>query len=642
MCGISGLIWRDPSRPAPLAEMERMNRAIAHRGPDGSGVHSWGPAALGHRRLSVLDLSDAAHQPMETEDGALALTFNGEIYNYLELRTELEALGARFRSGGDTAVLLEAFRHWGPDCVRRLNGMWAFAVLDKRRNTLFCSRDRFGIKPFYYSADDERFAFCSEIKGLVSALPALRKPDPLAIRRFLPMGLFDDRADTVFAGVGQLLPAHNLSLDLGTGRITIERFWTPEPETYRERWAGIDPVEALRGLLDDAVRLHMRSDVPVGVCLSGGLDSSTLLALAADYTAEPLRTYSGIYEGRDYDEHAYAVAAREHAGAHGTDIRREPDGDLLEDLARITWAQDMPSAGPGLYTQFNVMRRASGDVKVLLDGQGADELFGGYLYYYGLRIDDLAEREGFLASHRLIAQVLRHFGPRGLGPARAPLSARLGRAFLEGGGRLKARFKPHAAGAEAPPFFLDAAEDDEPASDASGQERFPARLHEDLVSRSLPALLHYEDRNSMAFGLESRVPFLDVRLVEFALGLDPAFKIRDGWTKWVLRKAAEPKLPPSVAWRRSKMGYPTPAARWMRKTRDRDALADLLFSQSFRERGIAAPDAVRFFWEQHQAGTVDRSWLLWRYATLELWFRHFIDRLEPVPAATPSPMPAAA
>ncbi|WP_161992892.1 asparagine synthase (glutamine-hydrolyzing) [Aureimonas leprariae] len=636
MCGISGIAWLDASRPAGIEEVRRMNAAIRHRGPDGGGIFSCGPVVLGHRRLSILDLSDEGQQPMVFEEDGLALTFNGEIYNYIELREELRGRGVRFRSQSDTEVLLAAYRHWGADCVQRFNGMWAFAIHDRRRNVLFASRDRFGIKPFYFTVDAGRFAFASEIKALLAAFPELRRPDHGRLRHFLPTGLLDDDAGTVFADVRQLEPAQNLRLDLATGSLTTERYWDVQPEAFRDRWAGTDPVEVLRELLGQSVDLHMRSDVPVGICLSGGVDSSALLSLMAARSPTAVHAYSGLYEGKDYDESSYARAARARAGATGAEITQEPSGDLLDTLARITWHQDMPSAGPGLYTQFNVMRRASTDVKVVLDGQGADELFAGYLYYYGLRVDDLAGDGSIrqsLAAHRLAASVVRHFGPRGLGTTEGPAALRAAKALRTAALGLEARFRPHAAGAAAPPFFADMPAGDATCGlDSPYLDRLSRRLHEDLASRSIPALLHYEDRNSMAFSIEARVPFLDVRLVEFALGLDPAFKIRDSWTKWVLRRAAEPLLPPQIAWRRSKFGYPTPAARWMRRGADRDRLADLLFSQCFRERGLATPASLDFYWRQHQAGTVDRSWLLWRYATVELWFRHFIDAFEPMPA----------
>jgi asparagine synthase (glutamine-hydrolysing) len=647
MCGIAGIVWRDRERPAGLAEIRRMNHALFHRGPDGGGEYAAGPVALGHRRLSIIDLTTLGHQPMASDDGDLVLVFNGEIYNYLELREELGVKGVRFRSQCDTEVLLKAYEAWGPSCVERFNGMWAFAIHDRRRRQVFLSRDRFGIKPLCYVDDPTRFAFASEEKALLAAFPDLRAVNAAMLHHFLPSGAVDDGLETFFAGVKSLPPAHNMILDLDGGAVRAWPYWTVEPEAFRERRVGPDPVETLRGLLESAVRLQMRADVPVGTCLSGGIDSSALVCFMRDLHPDAIHTFSGLYKGKDYDEEEYVRAVRDHAGARGHDIRREPNGDLLDDLATITWHQDMPTAGPGLYTQFNVMERASRTVKVILDGQGADELFAGYLHYYPQRISDLLAAKGWrdrMEGYALMAQVARRFGPKWLSRVKGSLALRGARALFEAGRLLRRHAAP--ASAEPPPFhprLAAAVKGREIQRDLQAlyPDSLSNTLHNQLATQSIPALLHYEDRNSMAFSVEARVPFLDHRIVEFALGLPPEFKIRDSWTKWVLRKAAEPKLPATVTWRRSKLGYPTPVARWIRQGRDRDAFRELLFSPSFLQREVVSRESVEFHWNQHQSGAADRSWLLYRYATLELWFRQFVDRLEPR-TARPVPEPPAA
>ena len=639
MCGISGLAWKDLSRPGGLAEIDAMNRAQYHRGPDGGGTYADGPVVLGHRRLSIIDLSEAADQPMVGGDGRFAIVFNGEIYNFIELRRELEVLGARFQTQSDTEVLLKAYEVWGEDCVTRLNGMWAFAILDRRERRVFLSRDRFGIKPLYFANRPDWFAFASEMKALLAAFLELRRPDDAFMYHFLPSGALDDGPETVFADVRQILPAHNGMYDLASGTLRTWRYWDVDPAAFRNRWGGGDPVERLRELLNSSIQLHMRSDVPVGTCLSGGLDSSTIVCWMNGLRDTPVHTYSGLYRDKDCNEEEFVQAVRAHTGCHGADIRREPDGDLLDDMATITWHQDMPTAGPSLYTQFNVMERASHDVKVILDGQGGDELFAGYLPYYRLRLRDLMAQKSLgatIEAASLAATVARHWGGRWFKVAPGKiLPARVLSAMRAAG---------HAMGLSAgapPPFFHPAF-----AERAGGNRiartpmvKYPDRLSQALylhtVEQSIPALLHYEDRNSMAFSIEARVPFLDHRIVEFAMGLGPEFKICDGWTKWVLRKAAEPKLPESVTWRRGKMGYPTPAARWLRQPRDRDSMGDLLFSSRFRERGIATPESLDYYWKQHQSGQADQSWLLYRYATTELWYRQFIDGFKPHPARQP-------
>ena len=641
MCGISGLAWKDLTRPAGILEVEAMNQAQYHRGPDGGGTYADGSVALGHRRLAIVDLTELSDQPMLSADGRFVIVFNGEIYNFTELRRELEQQGVRFRSHGDTEVLLKAYEVWGEDCVNRFNGMWAFAILDRDHRRIFLSRDRFGIKPLYYADRAGWFGFASEMKALLAAFPELRRPNFAFLQYFLPSGALDDGPETVFEGVHLLAPAHNAIYDIAAGTLRIRRYWDVEPEAFRSRWAGQDPVEVLRDLLGSAIQLHMRSDVPVGTCLSGGLDSSTIVAWMTDRRSDSVHTYSGLYRDKDCDEEQFVQSVRRHTGCLGADIRREPSGDLLDDLAKITWHQDMPTAGPGLYTQFNVMERASHDVKVILDGQGGDELFAGYLPYYRLRLTDLLAKRSpaaTLEAARLAVSVARHWGPRWLGVAPGQLVPARLCGLLRG---VRRRLGGAGAGAGEPPFF-------HPALDQRvGEERirrehavkYPDRLSQTLylhtVAQSIPALLHYEDRNSMAYSIEARVPFLDYRIVEFAMGLPPDQKIHDSWTKWVLRKAAEPRLPAEITWRRSKLGYPTPAARWLRQPRDRDAVAELLFSARFLDRQIATRDSVQHYWNRHQSGQADHSWLIHRYVTMELWYEHFIDRFDPKPARLP-------
>lgn len=628
MCGIAGLAWKDTARPAGLDELRAMTAAQAHRGPDGAGEWAEGPVALGHRRLSIIDLSEQAGQPMASAGGALVVVYNGEIYNFVELRAELAQHGATFATDSDTEVLLHAYRVWGQECVQRFNGMWAFAIHDRDRGEVFLSRDRFGIKPLCYVDDARRFAFASEMKALVAAFPDLREADAAFLARFLPTGALDDGPETVFARIRQLPPAHNAVYTIATGTLRLHRYWDVEPGAFAAGHAGADPVEVLRGLLDSAIALQMRADVPVGTCLSGGIDSSTIVCWMSGLRPDPVRTFSALYRDPGCDESRYVEAVRRHSGCMGADIRPEPTGDFVDDLATITWHQDTPTAGPSLYTQFNVMARACYDVKVILDGQGGDELFAGYLPYYGARIRDLLGSGGWRERREaaaLAATIAWHWAPGVL--SRLPLPGALTRRI------------PRLARAGAAPAILHADLARLAAARPTAQEppakygdRLGQALFRDLVERSIPALLHYEDRNAMAFGVEARVPLLDHRIVEFALGLDAGWKIRDTWTKWVLRKAAEPKLPRVVTWRRSKMGYPTPAARWMRQGRDRDALHELLFSPRFLARGLVAREGLEACWKQHQEQGIDRSGLLYRCATTELWYRHFIDAFAPQPA----------
>lgn len=639
MCGIAGVVWTDRLRATPTAEVAIMATTLYHRGPDDGDAFGEGPMALSHRRLSIIDLSAAGRQPMHSSDGSLVIVYNGEIYNYLELREELRRDGHLFRTDTDTEVILEAYRRWGAECVSRFNGMWAFAIYDRRRRELFLSRDRFGIKPIYYIKNKDYFAFASEIKALLSVFPELRRPNLPIVHHFLPSGALDDGPETFFVGIRPLEAAHNAVYLFNDASLRQWRYWDLDIEAFRARWGGDDPVGTLRELLSSAVAIHMRSDVPVGTCLSGGIDSSALVCLMAGQRVDPPYTFSGLYRDRDCNEEKWVAAVLAHTSARGAAIRPEPAGDLIDDLTTITWHQDEPTAGPGLYTQFHVMRRAAQDVKVILDGQGGDELFAGYVPYLVLRIRDLLARPDRVSrarAYRLAAEIFWYWGGNGLGGT-TPLSFHH---ILQKGLAVLRRRTPAVTGQEEPPFFHPSLV--ERVAGAQIERAWPRRfddllsdtLYWHLVRQSIPALLHYEDRNSMAFSIEARVPYLDYRIVEFALALDPECKIRGSWTKWALRKAVEPVMPKSVTWRRSKLGYPTPFARWLREEPYRQQFRDLVLSRSLLERELMTERAIRFYWDQHQSGAADRSWLLYRLATLELWFRHFIDRWQPMPVVT--------
>lgn len=636
MCGLAGLIWRDLDRPAAGDLIRAMTGIMAHRGPDDEGHWTCGPVALGHRRLSILDLSSAGHQPMQSADGRFVVVYNGEIYNYLELRAELEKGGQTFFSNSDTEVLIESYRKWGRECVERFNGMWAFALYDTETGEIFFSRDRFGIKPLYYILRPDCLAFASEIKAILAALPDERRVSEAIIHHFLPSGALDDGPGTFLAGVRQLPPAHSALYKVRSGDFRVWRFWDLDREAFQARWLVGDPVEVMWDLLESAVSLHMRSDVPVGTCLSGGVDSSSIVCLMSRLGPEPVHTFSGLYPDPECDESRYIEAVNTHANTIPCPVHPEPDGDLLADLSRITWHQDAPSAGPGLYTQYHVMSRASQEVKVILDGQGGDELFAGYLPYFLPHFRDLLEERslsGYWEAMYLIGAVTRHWGYQwGKTIASQHGLSRIARRLRLP--RLGAPLKKTAS--PAPLFFheslLDRVDGYEIELDLPQRlpKRLDDRLYWDLVQTCIPALLRYEDRNSMAFSIEARVPLLDYRIVEFALALDSKYKINRSWTKWVLRQAAARAVPPQVAWRRSKMGYPTPFSRWLRQDKDRGQIREVILSRSFRERELVPEETIRYYWNRHQAGQ-DWSWLLYRYLTLEIWFRQYIDGWRPDP-----------
>jgi asparagine synthase (glutamine-hydrolysing) len=621
MCGIVGLI----RRPGSAASLERAVTVLGHRGPDGHGIWTSGPFILGHTRLAIQDLSDAGNQPMRSRDGRFVLAFNGEIYNFVELRRELESRGHEVVSTGDSEVILHAYEEWGSDCLKRFNGMWAFAIWDGERRELFCSRDRFGVKPFYFADTAHGFAFASEIKALLAVDGGLAAPDFDTMYRFLSSGLLDEDEATFFRGVRQLPAAHSMTVG-ASGSRRVSRYYDPA-ESVLAVEVGL-PAAALtfRELLTDAVRLRLRSDVPVGTCLSGGLDSSGIVALADRLMDRRVSSFTSIYPGTESDESAFArtAATRYNTDAHWVEPSMD---DFFAVLPRIVWHQDEPTSAPGLYSQWHVMQLAQGNVKVLLDGQGGDEILAGYLGYYAPYTAALVA-DGARGRVRMLERLWREYPEirRQLGgdPLKAAALARSPEWLRQLYRRLR-RLKPEEDLLLTPAFA---------AAHAGGARPplKPRRLRDalnstllDAVERaSLPSLLHYEDRNSMAFSIEARTPYLDYRLVEFCLAVPYHAKMRGWETKVLMREALADLLPPEILARRDKMGYPTPLARWLRHGL-MPVTRELLLSRTAGDRGIVNAAHVRSLLDEHEDGRADHHWQLWRLLTLELWFRTFID-----------------
>jgi asparagine synthase (glutamine-hydrolysing) len=621
MCGICGVVAF--GRPAEVETVAAMARALDHRGPDGDGAFDEPGVALGFRRLAIIDLSEAGMQPMASADGSLRLLHNGEIYNYRELRAELEAKGHRFASATDTEVILAGYREWGDACVRRFNGMWAFALWDGGRRRLLCSRDRFGVKPFYYRYASGRLVFASELKAFRADPETPLEANPRAVRDYIEQGYVDHTDETLFDGVVKLPPAHSLVLD--EGGLTIERYWRLEPADPPPG----DPAQAVRELFLDAVRLRLRSDVPVGTCLSGGIDSSAI-ACAVDHllrteaeNARPVgerqKTFTAFFEDAGFDERPYAeaVVARTRAEPHWITFT---DDDLVQSLPAIVEAQDEPFGSTSIVAQWFVMRAArEAGLKVMLDGQGADEILAGYHGYFGPYFADLLAG-GRLGELRRELSAYRAL--HGAGAGRTAVA--LARPFVPERLRWMARARARGGGAlvhgdlrSAPPASL---ENGSPFSD-----RFRRQLHLILTRRGLPELLHYEDRNSMAHSLEARVPFLDVRLVELLFSLQARELIERGRTKAVLRRAVGDLLPPVVRDRVDKLGFVTPEGRWLRGALG-ELAADTFASASFASRGLVDARTARSRLERHRRGELQAGFELWRALNLELWARAYLDR----------------
>ncbi|WP_292370354.1 asparagine synthase (glutamine-hydrolyzing) [Methanoregula sp. UBA64] len=603
MCGIAGQYCYASGRPDRRL-LASMSERLAHRGPDGEGLHTDELVGLVHRRLAIIDLSPDGLQPMTNEDCSLWLVFNGEIYNFVELREELMAKGHVFSSKSDTEVILHAYEEWGHGCLARFNGMWAFALWDEKKQELFCARDRFGIKPFYYTKISGSFLFASEIKALLVHPDVGRTPDDGMLRVYLTWGVQDHCGRTMFEGISQIGPGHAMVVGRD-GKAEPFRYWdvTVNPALSDTR-TDDEVATRLRGLLHDATRIHLRSDVAVGTCLSGGIDSSTLTAIISGIIKEDApesvgalqKTFSVVFPKTQYDESRYIDEIVAATRVDATMTEPAP-ADLETDIKRLVYMQDEPFGSLSIYAQYCVMRLAQTKVKVVLDGQGADELLAGYLGYQASYIRGLLKRFNIPAAFsEALGSLKEHRGF--FVTARAQLRARRGRRTL----------------------ILGTAQ---PVDRYAGT--LDEVLHRELISTNLPALLHYEDRNSMAFSIESRVPYLDVRLVEYLAGLPLNQKIRNGVTKWSLRAAIVGLVPDSIRCRRDKMGFVTPEECWM-KNELRDFMQGIFSSESFCFRPYWDAKAVKEDYDAFLNGTSAYSPEIWRIACTELWLRTFIDR----------------
>ncbi len=571
MCGIAGIVSLGGFDPQTLVAMTEL---VSYRGPNGFGfayaatdtnerteiIHNERRrpqmlrpvVGLGNRRLSILDVSPLGNMPMESDDGAHAITYNGEVYNYKEIRQELEKAGHRFRTKTDTEVILHAYQEWGEDCLTHFNGMWSLALWDRSKQRLFCARDRFGVKPFYYAFSGGRFFFGSEIKQILQASGMRRVAHSSAVFNFLERSLIDYSEETFFEGVDQLPGGHYLVLNIGDRlSLRVQRYWELriEPNQQKSEEAA---VEEFRARFENAVKLRLRSDVPVGACLSGGLDSSAVVCEATRIApAIEFHSFSACFEDEALDERKYisAILSATHSQGHWA----FPQADSFwRTIELMLYHQDEPVGSSNVFAQWCVMAEAKQHgIPVILGGQGGDESLCGYQkyrYFYLWHLlrnrDARLFREAMLwarngtRSHWTLGDASRYFPAAMRGPF--SLTERV-----------------------CVPEFSRQTTASRPKLGAGGS--IAERQKADLVYASLPSLLHYEDRNSMAHSVESRLPFLDYKLVEFAVNCPPSLKLRDGWSKWILRKALEGTLPDSVRLRRTKLGFDTPQARWMRQ-----------------------------------------------------------------------------
>jgi asparagine synthase (glutamine-hydrolysing) len=555
MCGIAG-IYRFDAKGVEEKLLAEMGRRLVHRGPDGKGIFVDQEMGLVHRRLKIIDLSDKAHQPMTDSQGSLTICYNGEIYNYLELRKELEEDGFSFRSGSDTEVILAAYARWGVECVKKFNGMFSFALWDRGERRLFCARDRLGVKPFYYHCNPNRFAFASEIKCLLSLSDVPAEANLNSIRDYLVLGLVDHTSETFFDGIRKLEPGTRVILDRGGMR--TESYWDLEMNDELDGTGSVtQEAERFQEILTDAVRLRLRSDVPIGSCLSGGIDSTSIVCLIhslilprhKEKVGEYQETFSAASEIPTLDERAFirlvtaATGAREHLVFPVADR-------FLEELDTLLWHQEEPFSSASVYAQWCVFRSAAeAGIKVMLDGQGADEQLCGYrkFSYFYLRHLLVRGSCGALLKESLLSLANLGFF--------TGIDLRHSLRYFGFGHRL---------GGISTIMQQEVFPPEENKNVIGWNGSLATRILLDMTRFSLPSLLRYEDKNSMAFSVESRTPFLDYRLVEYLAKLPLTLKIRNGWTKFILREAMKGIIPERIRRRRGKLAFDVPQDIWLR------------------------------------------------------------------------------
>jgi asparagine synthase (glutamine-hydrolysing) len=600
-----------------------INDLISHRGPDGSGdwIHSRRHVGFTHRRLGIIDLV-TGDQPM-TDGAGNWITFNGEIYNYRELRQELGE--ERLRTSSDTEVILQAYRRWGPDCLRHLRGMFAFAIWDEERQTVFCARDRFGMKPFYYSVVDGWFVFASEAKALLPFLSTI-ETDVEALKDYLAFQFCLD-GKTLFKDVRELPAGHSLTLE--RGRLNVARYWDVYYDLDWDHTAAYFESE-LRRRMRDSVDVHLRADVPVGAYLSGGLDSSIVASVAADIGG-PMPAFTGRFDlGPGFDETPYARALATMRDLELHELTIGP-ADFIENIRQVIYCLDYPVAGPGSFPQFMVSRLAAQHRKVVLGGQGGDELFGGYARYLiayfeqclKAAIDGTMDSGHFIVSYESILPNLTALG------AYKPLLQEFWRdGLFDDMDRRYFRLvnRSPTTHEEVRWEYLGDYSPFETfqrifnAANLGGPSYFDRMTHFDFKAL-LPALLQVEDRMSMAHGLESRLPFLDHPLVELAATIPSSVKFEGGQMKRVLRAAFRDALPRSIVDRQDKMGFPTPFNRWARHEA-RDFILDILTTRAARSRDYFDNERVVAWLEAES----DYGRNFWGLFSLELWQQEFHDQ----------------
>ena len=634
MCGIAGICQVDASPLTPEAGqwVKAMTDRMSHRGPDGEGQWSSGPVCLGHRRLSIIDLSGGG-QPMHSADGQMTVTFNGEIYNYAELKEQLTALGGQFQTSSDTEVILEGYRIWGPDCLARFDGMFAFALWDNQQRRLFCARDRFGKKPFFYTVQHGRLYFASELTGIEQLRHLSLTMNPQAVMRYLAYE-YVPTPHSVYTEVQSLPPSHMLLLQ--DGNLSISRYWDMPMPDESDRRSDNELCEELRFLLSRAVRRRMVSDVPLGVFLSGGIDSSIVAGLMARQSSTAIKTFSIGFSEASYDESRYArIVAKAFATDHHERVLSAEE--CADTLPGIISRMDVPMADASVAPTWLLSGVTREKVTVALGGDGADELWAGYEHYIGFKVAQWynaapsALRKGIIEPlAQLLPSSAGYINPRlavatFLRAAHAPAWQRVQTmltAFTPDMQEsiLDSAFKAQQPGFLAPEvLFAPTREHYDHWQPQNAATPLARAFHVYARQFMLDDILVKVDRCSMLHSLEVRAPFLDKDAAEFAARLPVSRKLHGFKRKWLLKKAFAELLPDEILYR-NKRGFQIPVAEWLRG-RMRPLMEDLLSESTLKAQGIFNHQAVRALMDEHISGRADLRKPLWTLLVFQLWWR---------------------
>jgi len=637
MCGINGIVTGLNDFKLKIPEL---NKLVKHRGPDDEGfvlINSKNNAnkqcsgddsideikskyahiskadyenfdvLLANRRLSIIDLSERGHSPMSDSNGRIWITYNGEIYNYIELRDELKSNGYKFQTESDTEVIINAYLNWGSDCLNKFNGMWAFAIWDSYNKHIFIARDRFGVKPLYFTHTQSFFAFSSEIKPLLYLQDSGFELRNEKIPFFILYGNRLNTDDTYFKSIHSLPASYYLTYK--DNKVTLKRYYdikAYEESSYNEK----DASKKIVDVLSDSIKLRFRSDVPVGSCLSGGFDSSTIVSLSSLMNKKGIHTFSAVWPEKECDESKYIdIVNRKYSCVEN---KVEPRADEFEStFKKINYYQEIPTEGPGLYPQWYVMQKAKGTVKVLLDGQGGDEVFGGY-FLMGAYLRGIIKDRKLFKSFTELSNFMQFLNKQGFHSFSSWLFPKQ-YSRIAGMGLLE-KFKIINQN------LLREIDKKKIYNDLEPPKKFRNYInnlsYHFITNLTIPTLLHYEDRSSMAHSIESRVPFLDYRLVELGLNLKTKHLSHKGVSRPLFRKALQPYLPEEIVSRKDKLGFPTPFLKWSRTTL-KNYITDTLLSKNALIFEFVNKAQLEQNLSSHFSQTKDFSWEIWRLLSLE-------------------------